>query len=112
MLSPILARVLCALRFLSLIPVQDEARVLSAFDKAFTPPPKGKATINEKAAALSATAGIDSAKLAELLVDAWTAVAGEQTEVDNQLETAMDKDLNAQFLRQLAEENGGEFKQF
>jgi hypothetical protein len=79
-----LAAVLFALAspVLPALPAQDEARVLAAFQKAFTPPPKGKATLDEKRAALDATRDLDSAKAAEVIVDGWLDVATELAQID------------------------------
>ena len=63
--------------FAATAPGQDEARLLGAFDKAFAPPPKGKATPAEKLAALQALGQIDSGKVAEQLVEGWGHVDGE-----------------------------------
>ena len=87
---------LALIRFLTLaictlgavpLPAQDETRALIALDKAFTPPPKGKATLAEKQAALKAIADFDSGKAAAAIVAAWNDVDSELTQVDNQRQT-------------------------
>lgn len=64
------------------VPAQDEGKLLTAFEKAFAPPPKGKATIDEKRTALQGLRDLDSGKAAEALVDGWLAVDAELAEVD------------------------------
>jgi hypothetical protein len=98
-----LAQILCALFLFAFLPAQDEARTLAALDKAFTPPPKGKATLDEQSAALAATAGLDSAKVAAALVDAWSAVAATLADIDTQRE-AVAKEVAV--LEAEAEANG------
>lgn len=70
------------------VQAQDEGKLLTAFDKAFAPPPKGKATLDEKRAALQALRELDSGKLAESLVEGWLAADSELTEVDGRREKA------------------------
>ncbi|MEC9046792.1 MAG: hypothetical protein VYA51_02175, partial [Planctomycetota bacterium] len=76
-----------ALAMVSLsLPAQDEARVLSAFKKAFAAP-KGKKPgrpLPEKQAALAATAGLDSGKTAAALVTGWQGLATELGALDVQ----------------------------
>lgn len=83
MLVPSFVRALlaCTLLFCPAL-AQDEARLLAAFTKAFTPPPKGKASPADKLAALAGTAGLDSSRTAQVLVDGWHDVAGELTVLD------------------------------
>ena len=67
---------------------QDDARAIAAFNKSFAPPPKNKATIDDKKAALAALAGIDNAPAAEALVDGWNDVGVELQQVDLQRDAA------------------------
>jgi hypothetical protein len=85
------------------VPAQDEARVLTAFDKVFTPPPKGKATVDDKLKALQTLAGLDSAKVTEELVEAWQHVAGELALADAERE-----DKNQEMQRLIAGQEGAE----
>lgn len=72
--------------FVASAPGQDEARLLGAFDTAFAPPPKGKATPAQKLAALQALGELDSGKVAAQLVEGWNHVDSELTQVDAQRE--------------------------
>jgi hypothetical protein len=83
MIRSLLVRVLLlGALFAITTPGQDEARLLGAFDKAFAPPPKGKATLADKLAALQAIADLDSGKAAEQLVEGWGHVDAELAQVD------------------------------
>ena len=83
MFASISLRVLLACTLFAFsLPAQDEAKLLVAFAKAFVPPPKGKATVADKLAALQATAELDSGKTAEVLVEGWNDLASELTTVD------------------------------
>jgi hypothetical protein len=82
---------------------QDEARLLSAFDKAFAPPPKGRATVEQKLAALEATRDLDSAKTAETLVDGWQHLATELTAADAERAA-----LNAEMAKLIAGQESSE----
>ena len=68
------------------LPAQDEARVLSAFKKAFAAPKAKKAgkPLAEKQAALQATDGLDSGKVAAALVAGWQGLAIELGALDAQ----------------------------
>lgn len=84
---PSFLRALASAAFLLVaVHAQDEGKLLGAFDKAFAPPPKGKATLDEKRAALQALRELDSGKVAESLVEGWLAVDVELTEVDSKRE--------------------------
>ena len=75
------------------LPAQDEARVLNTFKKAFAAP-KGKkpgAPLAEKQAALKATQGLDSGKVAATLVRGWEGLSVELGALRTQ--------LSLQFLR-------------
>jgi len=68
------------------LPAQDEARVLNTFKKAFAAP-KGKkpgAPLAEKQAALKATEGLDSGKVAASLVRGWDGLSTELGALDAQ----------------------------
>lgn len=99
----LLAALGCALTLLP-APAQDEARVLAAFAKAFTPPPKGKASVADKLAALQGTTNLDSGKTAETLVDGWQDVATELAQVDAERE-ARNAEMAALIKGQEASEN-------
>ncbi|MFN7587545.1 MAG: VWA domain-containing protein [Planctomycetota bacterium] len=64
------------------VQAQDEGKLLAAFDKAFAPPPKGKATLDEKRAALAALRDLDSGKVAEALAEGWLATDAELAEIE------------------------------
>ena len=68
------------------LPAQDEARVLSAFKKAFAAPKAKKAgkPLAEKQAALQATDGLDSGNVAAALVAGWQGLAIELGALDAQ----------------------------
>lgn len=70
----------------NLLAAQDEAKVLAAFSKVFTPPPKGKATVAEKLTALQTTHELDSGKATETLTAGWLAVADELAQLDAERE--------------------------
>jgi hypothetical protein len=100
--SPILRTLtlaLCAL--VATLPAQDEAQALTALAKAFTPPPKGKATLDDKQAALQAVARYDSGKVAAAIADAWSHVDGELQRLEAQ-EQALQVELAA--LRKLRDD--------
>lgn len=61
---------------------QDEAKLLAAFTKTLTPPPKGKASTADKLAALETLAALDSGKTAEALAEGWLAVAAQLQGLD------------------------------
>ncbi len=82
---------------------QDEARVLAAFAKAFAPPPKGKATVAAKLAALDATRPLDSGKTAETLVEGWLAVGTQLTAIDAERDA-----LNAEMATLIAGQEASE----
>lgn len=83
MLRSVLLRALAVAALLvAFAPAQDEGKLLSAFQKAFAPPPKGK-PFADRMAALRAIADLDSGKTADALVDAWVAVDSELSQVDN-----------------------------
>jgi len=78
------------------LPAQDEARVLSTFKKAFAAP-KGKkpgAPLADKKAALQATEGLDSGKVAAALVAGWRGLSQELGALDA---------LRAQYRDEMAE---------
>jgi hypothetical protein len=75
--SPLLRALLACMLFVLVSPAQDETKVLATFAKAFAPPPKGKASVPDKLAALAATQPLDSSKLADALVDGWQHLAAE-----------------------------------
>ena len=78
------------------VPAQDEARVLSTFKKAFAAP-KGKkpgAPLADKKAALQATEGLDSGKVAATLVAGWAGLSQELGALDA---------LRAQYREEMAE---------
>jgi hypothetical protein len=66
------------------LPAQDEARVLSTFKKAFAAPKGNKpgAPLADKKAALQATEGLDSGKVAATLVAGWAGLSEELTALD------------------------------
>lgn len=98
------------------LPAQDD-RLLAAFDRAFTPPPRGKATHAERLQALEAVAGIDGPRAAEILVEGWGNVATELAAIDAQRD-AMNQEM-VQLLagqefspqRTLPKEQNDRFKQ-
>lgn len=82
MLRSVLLRALAVAALLvQFVPAQDEGKLLSGFQKAFAPPPKGK-PFADRQAALRAVADLDSGKAADALVEAWVTVDAELTQVD------------------------------
>lgn len=67
---------------------QDEAKLLAAFAKAFHPAKKENPTIEARAKALADLQGLDSAKVAEALTEAWRATAKLAATVDAQRDAA------------------------
>ncbi|HEX5050960.1 MAG TPA: VWA domain-containing protein [Planctomycetota bacterium] len=66
-------------------PCQDEARVLAAFDKAFSfNKSKPGSSVEAKVAALEATVGLDSGKTVATLVDGWLDLDAELTLLDTE----------------------------
>jgi len=80
LLLPLLA-LLCAV-----LPGQDEGKLLDQFKKAFAPAKGNRdaAPIPARRSALEATAGLDSGKVAQVLVDVWRDLDEELAAVDGQ----------------------------
>ena len=95
---PTAVRALLALLFFAFPALcQDEAKVLAAFGKTFTPPPKGKAKVADKLAALATTSGLDSGNTADALVAAFENVGTELAALDAERDA-----LNAEMAKLIA----------
>ena len=80
----VVVRVLLGALFTLPLTGQDGAQALATFAKVFSPAAKGKKPpkLEDRRQALAATAGLDSAKAAEALVDGWLVLDEELTEID------------------------------
>ena len=87
LLLPLFALVAAAL------PGQDEAKILSSFKKTFAAAKAKRpgASVDAKRAALEKTAGLDSGKLAQLLVQGWKVVDTELAALDSERFAARDE---------------------